>query len=79
MIDIKQLLQQMDGIQNIKTITYIYPYKNCINKRANRDESNDIIFISIRLTWFISKSRISMSRVFLPSFLPYYFNMRFLS
>jgi hypothetical protein len=38
-----------------------------------------LLFILLLITWFISESRISVSRAFLPSFLPYYFNTRFLS
>ena len=49
MLDVRLLLRQRDGIQNIKTIKWTLLYKIEAYKRTNRDESNDAIYISIGL------------------------------
>jgi hypothetical protein len=47
MTDVKQLWLQMDDIQNIEIITGTKTVQNWANERASRDNSNDIILISI--------------------------------
>jgi hypothetical protein len=73
--------------------TYIYEYRLGLSKLIKLEKNiiiRNILDIDIKrfaprlvnikdITGFINKSRISISRALLPSFLSYYFNTRFLS